>query len=114
MSAAGRSAVLARIRAALDDVPAGEAATAQAAHPLPPRPGDADRFAERVEDYRATVTRCEGPSVALAVAELCRGAGATRVACPAALPAAWVPPGVELVRDDPPLPVARLDAVDGC
>jgi L-lactate dehydrogenase complex protein LldG len=113
VSGVARSAMLARIRAALDDVPAGEATVAEAAAPAPPRPGDSERFAERVEDYRATVTRCEAQSVALAVAELCRREGATRLACPAALPGAWAPPAVELIRDEPPLPTAELDAVDG-
>jgi L-lactate dehydrogenase complex protein LldG len=116
MSGDARSAVLARIRAALDDVPADEPAAAAPAGPptADVRPVDlAERFADRVADYRATVTRCGPQDVAAVVSEICERHGARRLGCPAALPADWRPAGVEALADEPPLPLEVLDGLDG-
>jgi L-lactate dehydrogenase complex protein LldG len=102
--AGAREEILARVRAALSDVPAGEDA---APAPYAAPPGASDQvalFAERVADYRATV--------ATDVAEALAGHGARRVGVPAALPEAWRVDGVELVRDDD-LGHRELDALDG-
>jgi L-lactate dehydrogenase complex protein LldG len=118
MSAAARGEILARVRAALADVPAGEA-------PQPPAravsragqrgPAAARRFAERVEDYRATVTRCPAGdgAIALAVAAAAERHGARRLGVAPGVPAGWRPGGVAVVPDLPPLAVADLDALDG-
>lgn len=70
-----------------------------------------DLLAERIEDYRATVTRTDWDSVPGHVARLL--AGASRIVIPADVPPQWVgAAGVEVRRDDPPLSVAELDGVD--
>lgn len=115
-----REEVLRRLREARD------AGAPRAAPPPVPReyrrtgehaPGSAgalDLLAERVEDYRADVTRVgdEG-AVAAVVARLLTGAG--RVALPAGLDVAWTEGlDAEVVRDGSPvlLTAADLDAVD--
>jgi L-lactate dehydrogenase complex protein LldG len=68
-----------------------------------------DLFCERVADYRATIHRAR--DVAPAVRAACDAHGASRLAC--APGAAFDVDGIELVPDDPPLPVRELDALDG-
>lgn len=105
-----REAVLARVRAALRDVPVTEEpidvvvdraapASAQAT------PEQVDLFAERVADYRATVTRCTPDELAELLATL------PPLLVPADLPAELRPDGA--VVDDGGLSVHELDAVDG-
>lgn len=97
-----RDEILRRVRSALDGVAPAEA--------VPPAPRAPDRgdlvalFAERVEDYRAVVTRCAPADLASVVADVL---GAARVV---------VPPGLGLavagsVTDDG-LTAAELDAID--
>jgi L-lactate dehydrogenase complex protein LldG len=119
MSAA-RDEILARVRGALANVPAGE----QPEDVLVPRaylerePGaTVDRFLERVADYGAQV-RTVGPGeLAEAVAEACRDQGVERLAVPEDLPAEWIPAGIEAVADAA-LASADLDrigaALTGC
>lgn len=71
-----------------------------------------DLFAERVADYRATVTRVTGDGVASALADACREHGAARLGVPAGLPEDRRPDGVELV-EDAGLSPADLDRLDG-
>ncbi|HMA46581.1 MAG TPA: lactate utilization protein C, partial [Frankiaceae bacterium] len=74
-----------------------------------------DVFAERVEDYRATVTRVPPDRLRPAVQAALAAAGVHRLAVAPGVGTAWRPAGdsVELVVDDPPLAVGDLDAVDG-
>jgi L-lactate dehydrogenase complex protein LldG len=75
-----------------------------------------DVFAERVEDYRATVTRVEPDAVRAAVESALAAAGIRRLAVAPGVDPAWRPAGadrLDLVVDDPPLPVADLDRCDG-
>jgi L-lactate dehydrogenase complex protein LldG len=65
-------------------------------------------FAERVAEYRATVTRTGDPLAAIESA--LRRHGAQRVVVPPGLP--WRPSGVELVEDHGLSP-HELDALDG-
>jgi L-lactate dehydrogenase complex protein LldG len=107
-----REAVLARVRAALRDVPAAEAPADVAVDRSPPAAATAtaeqvDLFAERVADYKATVVRCTPAELADRLAEAL--AGLDRVLVPADLPAELRPPAAVL---DERLPVAELDAVD--
>jgi L-lactate dehydrogenase complex protein LldG len=120
---AARDEVLARIRSALADVPAGD-------DPAVPRnyqrsrvhpEGSVARFCERVADYRATVERVHAAALPDAVAVALRVVGAVRIAVPPGLPKEWTATvenggaaGVTLVPDTraAPLSVADLDAVD--
>jgi L-lactate dehydrogenase complex protein LldG len=111
-----RAVILGRVRDAVRDVPADEPAAAldvAPPSPAPPAGGLAERFVERVEDYRATVTRCAPDDVAETVAAICERHGARRVAAPAGLDRDWLPAGVEVLADNPPLGVDILDGVDG-
>jgi L-lactate dehydrogenase complex protein LldG len=123
-----RATVMARIRTALADVPAGEPARWNG----PGAPGSPDAYerarpldrlatiellAERIADYRAQVVRCGGEEVeiASAVARSCAEHGARRIVVPHDLPGGWLPAGLEPLRDDPaaPLAVETLDGADG-
>ena len=104
-----RDDVLARVRAALRDVPAGEPTEAPAYEPPPAPAGDpVQRFAERVADYRATVR--EADDLAATIARVCDEHGARRIGVPAELP--WRPDAIELVEDRG-LSARELDALDG-
>jgi L-lactate dehydrogenase complex protein LldG len=107
-----REAVLARIRRALADVPAGE----ETVVPRDYRERGAaspdelvERFAERAADYRATVETTTDP--AQAASEALREADARRVVVAPDLPGELRPGGVELVEDDG-LGPHELDAID--
>jgi L-lactate dehydrogenase complex protein LldG len=114
----GRAEILGRIRAALADVPAAERAddapVVREYRRTDDRPRDelAALFAERVSDYRADVQLVAAATLGDAIARACADQELRRVAVPAALPEAWLPAGVELVRDDG-LSAAELDRVDG-
>ncbi len=85
----------------------------------PGSPGALDLLVERIEDYRATVTRVDGVA---GIAEVVAGLldGADRVATPPGLEPRWlgggrsVGSGVDVVRDGDPdlLDPDRLDDVD--
>lgn len=99
-----RDDILARVRAALADV--SPAVSVPAAPRVPDRdhPTVLDLFVERVEDYRATVTRCGTDDLAAVVAGVLDGASTV------------VPPELGLdvpgaVVDDG-LSAAELDAID--
>jgi L-lactate dehydrogenase complex protein LldF len=72
----------------------------------------ADRFAERVSGYQASVFRASAGDLLDVLARACSEAGASRLAVPADLPPGWRPDGVELVEDRG-LPPRELDAIDG-
>jgi L-lactate dehydrogenase complex protein LldG len=111
-----REVILGRIRSATRDVPSDEPSAHEWATPSPvaATAGLPDLFAERVAEYRATVTRV-GESVALAdaVAAVLGRHDAHRIAVPADLPPDWRPAHAELAADDPPLANDALGAVDG-
>jgi L-lactate dehydrogenase complex protein LldG len=82
----------------------------------PPRPANGallDLLVDRLEDYRALVHRVPPSGLAATLTAVTAGWG--RLVVPAGVPADWTTglDGVEVVRDEPPLPVAELDAVDG-
>jgi L-lactate dehydrogenase complex protein LldG len=106
-----RDDILARVRAALRDVPAGEEPLAPAYQPPPAAAGDAvQRFVDRVSDYRATVR--EAAEVVVAVERVCAEHDAWRLGIPPGLPREWRPDGVELVADEG-LTARELDALAG-
>jgi L-lactate dehydrogenase complex protein LldG len=108
----GRDAILGRVRAALRDVPAGEALEPPAYEPplAPPSANAVARFAERVSDYRATVR--EADALAATITAVCLEHGARRLGLPTGLLEGWHPEGLELVVAEG-LDVHALDALDG-
>lgn len=112
-----REAILQRIQAALRDVAADTPA------PVIPRAyrqaGDAPRseiiaqFIERVGEYKATVRETAAEELPQAIAAAVLRRGIQRLVVPADLPAEWLPTGVILLRDEPPLANEALDASDG-
>ena len=114
MKKSAKDVMLARIRAA----------TANAPEP-PPVPYDfrerdaRDRaailedFIERLVDYKAIVTRTDDASLPQAVVDACQQQGIVQLVVPADLPSRWIPSGVKVLRDDPPLTIAQLDESSG-
>jgi L-lactate utilization protein LutC len=108
-----RSAILARIQAALKDrpepveVPRGYRQTTDE-----PRTTVIARFSDRVGEYRATVRSATRSELKSKLEELCREAGAERLAVPTDLPAEWRPAALELTEDTG-LTAAELDTLDG-
>jgi L-lactate dehydrogenase complex protein LldG len=106
-----REDILARVRSALRDVPAGEPIEPPAYEPPAAPSGNAvARFAERVSDYRATVREADG--LAETIAQVCAEHDARRLGVPKGLLEGWRPDGLELVEDDG-LSAPELDALDG-
>jgi L-lactate dehydrogenase complex protein LldG len=99
-----RDDVLARVRAALGPSPQAPAVPRgyRAAGSIP-RDGVVERFCERVSEYQATVRRVAADELEAAIAQAL-GDAAKVAASPGA-------PG-DFARDDPPLSVAQLDALD--
>ncbi|GAA0667072.1 LUD domain-containing protein [Kitasatospora atroaurantiaca] len=113
-----RHAVLGRIRAALADVPSEERPEDV---PVPrdyrrshTAPGEdtVTLFAERVADYRATVTRTDRARLPDAVAAALTARGAEHLALPAGFPVELLPAGTWQWHPEP-LDVPALDALDG-
>lgn len=106
-----RDDVLARVRAALRDVPTDEAPAASGYEPpAAPAVDLVQRFVDRVSEYCATVR--EAADVAIAAERVCAEHDAWRLGIPPGLPGAWRPQGAELVADDG-LGPRDLDALDG-
>ncbi|WP_017559419.1 LutC/YkgG family protein [Nocardiopsis baichengensis] len=117
-----RERVLAKVRAALADVPRDEDpgdAPVPRDYARTHRQGPAlDLLVDRLEDYRAQVRRVRGAELPAAVAEALERRGAARVAVPGDAPGEWFSrSGAEVLRDAPwedrVLSVPELDAVDG-
>jgi L-lactate dehydrogenase complex protein LldG len=70
-------------------------------------------FIERLVDYKALVTRTDDAGLPQAIAEACQQHGVLRLVIPADLPSSWIPEGVTMLRDDPPLDNAALDGSSG-
>jgi L-lactate dehydrogenase complex protein LldG len=96
-----RDEILGRIRTALADRPT-PTPVPRAYRPAGAGAGDVELFAERVEDYRASVHRHTTVDAVLAVR------GIRRVVVPDGFPDAWLP-DVQLVHE--PVDVATLDEV---
>ncbi len=103
-----RDLILGRIRGALADRP-------QAPQPpaVPRRPAPAyvpGLFAERAGEYQAKVHRVAEAGVAECIAGICMEHGASQMAVPPELPAAWLPSAVRPLSD---MSTSALDASDG-
>ncbi len=109
-----KDVILARIRRAI----------ANAAEP-PPIPHDfrerderdhtaiLEDFIDRLLDYKAIVTRTDEAGLPQAITDACQQHSITRLVVPADLPPEWIPSGVTVLRDDPPLDNTALDESDG-
>ncbi|MEV8099708.1 LUD domain-containing protein [Kitasatospora sp. NPDC085879] len=115
-----RDIVLARIRSALTDVPAGEEAGRppvrrdyRFAHVLDDPKAVLDLLAENLADYRAHVHRCTEDALPGLIARLLADRGARTVAVPPGLPAGWLAAAdVEQRPDDGTLTAHLLDSTD--
>lgn len=113
-----RETVLARVRAALADVPSDETPgdvvvprTYRRSHTEPGQDTVA-LFAERVADYRATVTRTDEAGLPEAIAAALTNRGATHLAIPGGFPTELLPPG-DWQWHPEPLGIEALDTLDG-
>lgn len=113
-----REVMLERIRGALKDVsPTEEPADVRVVRDyrtVDPAPREAlvEQFIERVREYKATIRRIEAAGIPSAIAECCAARGVARLVVPDGLPEAWMPAGVELLRD-PDLTVDQIERSDG-
>lgn len=121
-----REEMLARVRAALADVPSDERDHWDPARDPDPEaayirsaelggPRLVELFAERCGAYRANVVRCAADEDAIrgAVSDACARHEVHTLAAAGDLEPQLTPSGVVVRRDDPPLSIAALDECDG-
>ncbi|WP_406285861.1 lactate utilization protein C [Embleya sp. NBC_00896] len=108
-----RTAILDRLRTALDDRPKPPPVRRSYRRTRPTGLDVVGRFAERVADHGATVLRVNDPRDLLpAASELLRGAGVSRLAVPGGSRPAWLARlGIELVVDVPPLTRDEIEEI---
>jgi L-lactate dehydrogenase complex protein LldG len=100
-----REEILRRVRRSTRDVPETE-------HPedVPvergylktddaPRAEIVERFAERTAEYKAKVSRVNEAELRGAIGQALKARGAEKLVVPPGLPEAWIPNGVEVIRD---------------
>lgn len=115
-----RDAILARVRAALADVPEVDPALdtpVEWTYAQPTAVSDIlDLFVDRVVDYKARLVRVAPDAVPTAVAEALAECGARSVVLPAGISPSWSAAikarGIVVLTDDPPLGNAELDAAE--
>ena len=73
------------------------------------------RFAENVAEYEATVHRIEAAALAAKIEEILHKRGIGKLVVPPRLPKAWIPDGIEVLKDAarPRLTNEKLDGADG-
>jgi L-lactate dehydrogenase complex protein LldG len=112
-----RAVMLGRIRAALngsDEHQDGEITRDYRQHDEGSRAEIVAEFGKRVAEYQATVQRVTQRKLPGAIAEACSKRNVRSLVVPGDVPDAWLPAGVELLRDAPdPLTNEQLDASDG-
>ena len=117
MSATDREAILGRIRQALGETRGGAEGRAGHAYLRSTdlsREEIVEQFIERAADYRADVRRVPAGGERNAIAEALERRGAARIVVPADFPAAWIPEGGEVLRDDESsMTHAQLDTSHG-
>lgn len=113
-----RDAILGRIRRALGDAPRRRDEDYEAIPRMYVQAGalsDAEcvaMFAERLEDYNATVYRCGPGELRSVIANALSSRGKRRIVIPPGLPADWLPSGVDALLDQG-LTNDDLDRSDG-
>ncbi|GAA2741032.1 lactate utilization protein C [Kitasatospora cinereorecta] len=118
MTTDSRERVLARIRAALTDVPATDDPPQRRdylpAHLVEDRPTLLAVLAENLADYRAHVHHATRQQLPEVIGRLLREHGTRSLAVPADLPPGWLSTvgGVRLLTDGPELTADRLDGID--
>ena len=114
MKETAKDVILARIRKAIANAPEPP--------PIPrdfrerderDHPAILEDFIDRLLDYKAIVTRTDEADLPQAIADACQQHSITRLVVPADLPPEWIPSGVTVLRDDPPLDNTALDESDG-
>lgn len=119
--ATAKEAILWRVRRATRDVPEGERPEDVPVERGYRKEGDGARdeivarFAEHVAEYEATVHRVAEADLAARIGEILEKRGLKRLVVPPLLPEAWIPEGVEALRDAarPRLTNEELDGADG-
>jgi L-lactate dehydrogenase complex protein LldG len=119
--ATARESVLWRVRRATRDVPEGERPEDIPVERGYRKEGDGERdgivarFAENVAEYEATVHRVKEADLAVRIGEILERRGLKSLVVPPLLPEAWIPDGVETLRDAarPRLTNEELDGADG-
>jgi len=113
-----RDDILRRVRAALHDVPADEQpadVTVDRSYRQTdpsPRAEIVEQFIEYTLDYKAAVYHIGEDELRDRITQSCAGRGVQRLVVPSDLPDAWLPEGVEVLRDTG-LSHADLEASDG-
>jgi L-lactate dehydrogenase complex protein LldG len=116
--AGARETILWRIRRATRDVPPDERADVERRYRMrdeSPREDIVERFAQNVAEYEATVRRVEESELPEAIEKALGRRKVGRLAVPPHLPEAWIPEGVEVLRDGESSPLSNedLDRSDG-
>lgn len=109
-----RDAILARICAALANAP--DSGAPPRAYRQQDERGSAairDELIDRLRDYKAQVERVTAATLPTAIAAACAQYSIHRLVIPTDIPEAWLPDGIEALRDDPLLNHAQLDQSDG-
>lgn len=116
-----KETILWRVRRATRDVPENERPEDVAVERGYRTMGDAGRdeiveqFAERAAEYKAAVRRVSEAELPGAISEALKRRGVEKLVVPPNLPEAWIPEGIETLRDAarPRLTNEELDASDG-
>ncbi|HEV2745638.1 MAG TPA: lactate utilization protein C [Rubrobacter sp.] len=119
--ATGKETSLWRVRRATRDVPEAERPEDVSVERGYRKEGEGARdevvarFAEHVAEYEATVHRVAEADLPTRVADILEGRGLNKLVVPPLLPEAWIPEGVEVLRDAarPRLTNEELDGADG-
>jgi L-lactate dehydrogenase complex protein LldG len=110
-----KEAILVRIRQALGQTSAADPADRRTYRTASGDTGEAvlDMFAERVRDYHAILAKVDETQLSASITAACVERGLKRLAAPPDIPDAWLPAGIDIVLDEPPLRHADFDACDG-
>jgi len=119
--AGAKETILWRVRRATRDVPEGERLEDVAVERGYRKEGGGGReevvarFAEHVAEYEATVHRVAEADLPVRIGEILEKRGLKTLVVPPLLPEAWIPEGVETLRDAarPRLTNEELDGADG-
>ena len=119
--ATAKETILWRVRRATGDVPEGErpedvpVERGYRIEDHAPRAEIVARFAENVAEYEATVHRVAESELPGRIGEILERRSLKRLVIPPLLPEAWIPQGVEILRDAarPRLTNEDLDGADG-